>query len=260
MFGTCGLLVALCAVLSSLDATEAASLRFPGPVLQRQEGAPYPPAGLAPDPPFELPTEQEANFPQPDLTYGPPEEQPELIYGPPDETYGPPAVEELPDQTYGPPELPANDDANGSPQSAATISLASLRPQAQFVLPLVQRFTAFRQLLRPTQSQRRPANLSARPQRKPAKISASKAAFPATQLTLPFVERRVPFRAGRLILNAPLKRRPAKITANSSGIPIAQLTPIIRRPIFSGGRIIAYSDKAQNCVELNTSQNGWCVI
>ncbi|KAL7731438.1 hypothetical protein ACLKA6_010593 [Drosophila palustris] len=258
MFGTCGLLVALCAVLSSLDASEAAGLRFPGPVLQRQEAAPYPPAGLAPDPPFELPTEQEANFPQPDLTYGPPEEQPELIYGPPeeqpeliygppDETYGPPAVEELPDQTYGPPDLPANDDANGSPQSAATISLASLRPQAQFVLPLVQRFTAFRQLLRPTQSQRRPAKLSARPQRKPAKIIASnKAAFPATQLTLPFVERRIPFRAERLILNAPLKRRPAKITANSSGIPIAQLTPIIRRPIFAGGRIIAYSDKAQN--------------
>ncbi|XP_034483197.1 pollen-specific leucine-rich repeat extensin-like protein 2 [Drosophila innubila] len=262
MFGACGLLAALCVVLSSLDASEASGLRFPGPVLQRQEAAPYPPAGLTPDPPFELPTEQEANFPQPDLTYGPPEEQPELtygppeeepeliygppdeVYGPPDDTYGPPAVEDLPDQTYGP---PANDDANSSPQSAATISLASLRPQAQLVLPLIQRFTAFRQLLRPAQSQRRPAKLTARPQRRPAKVvTGNKAAFPATQLTLPFVERRIPFRAQRLILNAPLNRRPAKLTANSSGSTLAQLTPVIRRPIFSGGRIIAYSDKAQN--------------
>lgn len=261
------LLALLLALLSlSLAAGEAPRLRFPGPVLQRQEAAPYPPAGLTPDPPFELPTEQEANFPQPDLTYGPPEEQPELVYGPPDEvygppdevygppddvygppdeTYGPPAVEELPEQTYGPPELTASGDNSNQPQSAATISLASLRPQAQFVLPLVQRFTAFRQLLRPVQSQRRPSKLTARPQRRPANIiNGNKAVFPATQLTLPFVDRRIPFRAERLILNAPLKRRPAKITVNSPAI--AQLTPAIRRPIFSGGRIIAYSDKPQN--------------
>ncbi|KAH8307189.1 hypothetical protein KR044_006924, partial [Drosophila immigrans] len=240
MFSASALLVALCAVLSSLDASEATRLRFPGPVLQRQETAPYPAAGEAPDPPFELPTEQEANFPQPDLTYGPPEEpelvygppeepelvygppaEPELVYGPPEEaelelvygppadTYGPPAAEVLPDQTYGP---PANDDANGAPQSAATISLASLRPAAQFLLPLVQRFTAFRQLQRPAVSQRRPAKLTARPLRRPAKlVTGNRAAFPATQLTLPFVERRIPFRPARLILNAPLKRRPAKL-------------------------------------------------
>ncbi|KAH8372290.1 hypothetical protein KR093_010938, partial [Drosophila rubida] len=240
MFGaSSGYLVALCVVLSSLAASEAARLRFPGPVLQRQEVAPYPAAGAAPDPPFELPTEQEANFPQPDVTYGPPEqpelvygppeepelvygppeepelvygppeEQPELVYGPPAETYGPPAAEVLPDQTYGP---PANDDASGAPQSAATISLASLRPAAQFVLPLVQRFTTFRQLLRPATSQRRPVKLTARPQRRPAKlVTGNRAVFPATQLTLPFVERRIPFRPARLILNAPLKRRPAKL-------------------------------------------------
>lgn len=254
------LLALLLALLSlSLAAGEAPRLRFPGPVFQRQEAAPYPPAGLTPDPPFELPTEQEANFPQPDLTYGPPEEQPELVYGPPDEvygppdevygppdeTYGPPAVEELPEQTYGPPELTASGDNSNQPQSAATISLASLRPQAQFVLPLVQRFTAFRQLLRPVQQQRRPSKLTARPQRRPANIiNGNKAVFPATQLTLPFVDRRIPFRAERLILNAPLKRRPAKITVNSPDI--AQLKPAIRRPIFSGGRVIAYSDKPQN--------------
>ncbi|XP_017861134.1 PREDICTED: uncharacterized protein LOC108612684 isoform X2 [Drosophila arizonae] len=244
MFGASFLFVALCAA-ASLDASEAARLRFPGPVLQRQEAAPYPPAGLTPDPPFELPTEQPADFPQPDLTYGPPEEQPELVYGPPEEqpelVYGPP------DDTYGPPELPTNVDANGSGQSAATISLASLRPQLQFVLPLVQRFTAFRQMLRPVQSNRRPSKLTARPQKRPAKIiNRVNAAFPATQLTLPFVERRIPFRPARLIVNAPLKRKPAKITVNSPKAPLAQLTPAIRRPIFSGGRIIAYSDQVQN--------------
>ncbi|XP_022221166.2 predicted GPI-anchored protein 58 [Drosophila obscura] len=51
--------------------------------------APYPPAGVTPEVPFDLPTETEA---QPDLTYGPPAE--------PDNTYGPPAE---PDNTYGPP-------------------------------------------------------------------------------------------------------------------------------------------------------------
>ncbi|XP_023173084.2 uncharacterized protein LOC111600946 [Drosophila hydei] len=251
MFGASLLILALCAA-ASLDASEAARLRFPGPVLQRQEVAPYPAAGLTPDPPFELPTEQAADFPEPDLTYGPPEEQPELVYGPPEEqpelVYGPPdEVYGPPEDTYGPPELPKNIDSNGSGQNAATISLASLRPQLQFVLPLVQRFTAFRQLLRPVQSQRRPAKLTARPQRRPAKIiNRVNAAFPATQLTLPFVERRIPFRASRLIVNAPLKRKPAKITVNSPKQTLAQLTPAIRRPIFSGGRIIAYSDQVQN--------------
>ncbi|EDV96638.1 proline-rich extensin-like protein EPR1 [Drosophila grimshawi] len=256
MFGASGFLMALCALLC-LHA--GAGLRFPGPRLQRQEAAaaaaaPYPPAGLMPDPPFELPTEEAADFPQPDLTYGPPEEQPELTYGPPDEVYGPPdevygppdgppAIEELPDQTYGPPELPTSSTA----QSAATINLASLRPQLQFVLPLVQRFTAFRQLVRPL-VQRRPAKLTARPQRRrPAKIiNRVNAAFPATQLTLPFVERRIPFRAfnsERLILNAPLQRKPAKLQNRPT---IAQFTPAIRKPIYSGGRIIAYSDQVQN--------------
>ncbi|KAH8405320.1 hypothetical protein KR222_005346, partial [Zaprionus bogoriensis] len=225
MFGSCVPLLALCTALSlSVVAGEAPRLRFPGPVSQRQEAAPYPPAGLTPDPPFELPTEQEANFPQPDLTYGPPEEQPELVYGPPEEqpelVYGPPEEQpvlvygppDVPEEIYGPPELPASDDSINQPQSAATISLASLRPQAQLILPLVQRFTAFRQVLRPAQPQRRPSKLTARPQRRPAKIvTGNKAVFPATQLTLPFVERRIPFRAERLILNAPLKRRPAKI-------------------------------------------------
>ncbi|KAL7731440.1 hypothetical protein ACLKA6_010595 [Drosophila palustris] len=65
--------------------------------------APYPPAGVTPAIPFDLPTETETEA-QPDLTYGPPAE-PDNTYGPPaaepDNTYGPPAVE--PDNTYGPP-------------------------------------------------------------------------------------------------------------------------------------------------------------
>ncbi|TDG44074.1 hypothetical protein AWZ03_009499 [Drosophila navojoa] len=62
--------------------------------------APYPPAGVTPAIPFDLPTETETEA-QPDLTYGPPDN----TYGPPpaepDNTYGPPPAE--PDNTYGPP-------------------------------------------------------------------------------------------------------------------------------------------------------------
>lgn len=68
--------------------------------------APYPPAGVTPEIPFDLPTETEAPVAQPDETYGPPEPTPDETYGPPeptpDQTYGPP--EPTPDQTYGPPE------------------------------------------------------------------------------------------------------------------------------------------------------------
>ncbi|KAH8323749.1 hypothetical protein KR074_010589 [Drosophila pseudoananassae] len=212
----------------SLDGLEAAQLRFPGPargralplILQRQEQAPYPPAGLVPDPPFELPTEEAVEFPPPDQAYGPPAdtygppavEEVAEVYGPPDQTYGPP------DQTYGPPEEPANDDSSntGLPQSAAIIDLASLPlpPQAQYVLPLLNRLSAFRPqrpvLLTP---QRRPAKLTARPQPKPAKIvNAVKGSsvFQSTPLALPFVDRRVPFRPARLIVNAPQRRRPVR--------------------------------------------------
>ncbi|XP_001353517.3 extensin [Drosophila pseudoobscura] len=218
-------LVALClSAATCLEAGDATQLRFPGPakgrslplILQRQEdAAPYPPAGFVPDPPFELPTEEAAVFPQPDDTYGPPAEvygPPAEVYGPPDEVYGPP------DQTYGPPDQAPNDDsANSQPQSAAIINLASLPlpPQAQFVLPLLSRLAAFRPL-RPAllTPQRRPAKLTARPQRKPAKIVngiQGHAVFPSTQLALPFVDRRTPFRPrpARLIVNAPF-RRPAR--------------------------------------------------
>ncbi|XP_017137779.1 extensin [Drosophila miranda] len=218
-------LVALClSAATCLESGDATQLRFPGPakgrslplILQRQEdAAPYPPAGFVPDPPFELPTEEAAVFPQPDDTYGPPAEvygPPAEVYGPPDEVYGPP------DQTYGPPDQAANDDsANSLPQSAAIINLASLPlpPQAQFVLPLLSRLAAFRPL-RPAllTPQRRPAKLTARPQRKQAKIVngiQGHAVFPSTQLALPFVDRRTPFRPrpARLIVNAPF-RRPAR--------------------------------------------------
>ncbi|SPP76148.1 extensin [Drosophila guanche] len=204
-------------------AGEAGRLKFPRParvtsfplILQRQEdAAPYPPAGPVPNPPFDLPTEEAAVFPEPDDTYGPPAEAygpPEDVYGPPLEVYGPPAT------VYGPPDQAANDDSTNSlPQSAAIINLASLPlpPQAQFVLPLLNRLTAFRPL-RPVllTPQRRPAKLTARPlpQRKPAKIVngiQGHAVFPSTQLALPFMDRRIPFRPrpARLIVNAPLRR------------------------------------------------------
>lgn len=55
--------------------------------------APYPPAGVTPETPFELPTETT--------------EAPQLSqeYGPPAQEYGPPAIEEIaaPAQEYGPP-------------------------------------------------------------------------------------------------------------------------------------------------------------
>ncbi|BFF96645.1 proline-rich extensin-like protein EPR1 [Drosophila madeirensis] len=197
-------------------AGEAGRLRFPRParvksfplILQRQDdAAPYPPAGPVPNPPFELATEEAAVFPEPDDTYGPPAD----VYGPPVEVYGPPA------EVYGPPDQAANDDSTNSlPQSAAIINLASLPlpPQAQFVLPLLNRLAAFRPqrpvLLTP---QRRPAKLTARPvpQRKPAKIVngiQGHAVFPSIQLALPFVDRSIPFRPrpARLIVNAPLRR------------------------------------------------------
>ncbi|KAH8307191.1 hypothetical protein KR044_006932 [Drosophila immigrans] len=70
--------------------------------------APYPPAGVTPEIPFDLPTETETEA-QPDLTYGPPAE-PDNTYVPPaepDNTYGPPAE---PDNTYGPPAPSADQD------------------------------------------------------------------------------------------------------------------------------------------------------
>ncbi|XP_058983719.1 fibrous sheath CABYR-binding protein-like [Musca domestica] len=94
-------------------------------VSARQEVAPptpaptgYPPAGVTPEVPFELPTETQT----PDEVYGPPEApepQPDEVYGPPeatepqpDEVYGPPEAvepqqqpeEPQPDAVYGPPE------------------------------------------------------------------------------------------------------------------------------------------------------------
>ncbi|XP_016959606.1 uncharacterized protein LOC108030923 [Drosophila biarmipes] len=199
----------LCSILC-LNGIKATHLTFPGPakarslplILQKQEQAPYPPAGLVPEPPFELPTEEAVEFPQPDETYGPPAD-----------TYGPPAQVEEPTFVYGPPDQPANDDSSSTlPQSASIIDLASLPlpPQAQFVLPLLSRLTAFRPQ-RPVLAtpQRRPAKLSVRPRQNPAKI-VNAPVFPSTPLALPFVDRRVPFRPqpSRLIVNAPFLRPP----------------------------------------------------
>ncbi|XP_016940184.4 uncharacterized protein [Drosophila suzukii] len=206
--------LALCSILC-LNGIEATHLRFPGPargrslplILQRQDQAPYPPAGLMPDPPFDLPTEEAVEFPQPEETYGPPAD----TYGPPAQVEEPAEVYGPPDQIYGPPDQPANDDNSSTlPQSAAIIDLASLPlpPQAQYVLPLLSRLSAFRPQ-RPAIAtpQRRPAKLSARPRPSPAKI-VNAPVFPSTPLALPFVDRRVPFRPqpSRLVVNAPFRR------------------------------------------------------
>lgn len=56
------------------------------PAVAADQPAPYPPAGVTPSIPFDLPTETEA--PLPDEVYGPPEEEPtpDPTYGPPEET------------------------------------------------------------------------------------------------------------------------------------------------------------------------------
>ncbi|XP_053954386.1 translation initiation factor IF-2-like [Anastrepha ludens] len=56
------------------------------PTAEDEKPAPYPPAGVTPAVPFDLPTETEA--PVPDNVYGPPEEEPtpDPTYGPPEET------------------------------------------------------------------------------------------------------------------------------------------------------------------------------
>ncbi|XP_011202959.2 translation initiation factor IF-2 [Bactrocera dorsalis] len=57
------------------------------PAVAADQPAPYPPAGVTPSIPFDLPTETEA--PLPDEVYGPPEAEeptPDPTYGPPEET------------------------------------------------------------------------------------------------------------------------------------------------------------------------------
>ncbi|EDW72664.1 uncharacterized protein Dwil_GK17124 [Drosophila willistoni] len=93
--------------------------------------APYPPAGVTPEVPFDLPTETEA---QPDLTYGPPDN----TYGPPavepDNTYGPPpAAAAEPDNIYGPPpatnDAPIDDGSSASPAAAEAIPANLIQPR-----------------------------------------------------------------------------------------------------------------------------------
>ncbi|XP_068149320.1 guanine nucleotide-binding protein G(s) subunit alpha isoforms XLas [Drosophila tropicalis] len=93
--------------------------------------APYPPAGVTPEVPFDLPTETEA---QPDLTYGPPDN----TYGPPavepDNTYGPPpAAAAEPDNIYGPPAT--NDATNDAPIDAPIDDGSSVSPAAAEAIP-----------------------------------------------------------------------------------------------------------------------------
>ncbi|GBP00490.1 hypothetical protein EVAR_68346_1 [Eumeta japonica] len=70
---------------------------------QKQE--PYPPAGVTPEIPFDLPTEIGAPLPDLDQTYIPPKLSPGNSYLPPaqepETTYGLP--KDKPDDTYGPP-------------------------------------------------------------------------------------------------------------------------------------------------------------
>ncbi|XP_013104095.2 uncharacterized protein LOC106084738 [Stomoxys calcitrans] len=112
--------------------------------------APYPPAGVTPEIPFDLPTETEKPFAEPDQTYGPPEAIPDETYGPPeavpDETYGPPE-EATPDQTYGPPDATAADEpaitepdsTYGPPEAAdADDQPAIVEPEAEELQNLIQ--------------------------------------------------------------------------------------------------------------------------
>ncbi|XP_037953669.1 pollen-specific leucine-rich repeat extensin-like protein 4 [Teleopsis dalmanni] len=229
-------------------------VRFPGPakitklpaILANQElaPAPYPPAGLQPDPPFELPTEQ--IYGPPDQTYGPPDQ----TYGPPDQKYGPP------DQTYKPQnqiywqpqqahDIP--DDNNALPESASIIDSRDFFPQTEFTLPYAQRLIVFRPSRRPAPI-RRPANSLL-----PANI------YPQTQLTLPHPQRLTTFRPIRrptafrnpnskpAQFSRPQPPKPVKISVGSRPQQIfAQLPPIIRNPIRTGNRIIAYSDRLQS--------------
>ena len=80
---------------------------------------PYPPAGVTPEIPFDLPTDTEAPVAEPDQTYGPPENTPDQSYGPPaptpDQTYLPPETDAAPaitepDNTYGPPTMDGQPD------------------------------------------------------------------------------------------------------------------------------------------------------
>uniref|UniRef100_A0A1I8NN09 DUF4794 domain-containing protein n=1 Tax=Stomoxys calcitrans TaxID=35570 RepID=A0A1I8NN09_STOCA len=98
-------------------------------ILARQQLEPtptgYPPAGVTPVVPFDLPTETQ----EPDTVYGPPEAEPDVINGPPeqpDSVYGPPTVsteEVQPDIVYEPPIQAANDPqpdtVYGSPDNEA---------------------------------------------------------------------------------------------------------------------------------------------
>ncbi|XP_030375676.1 extensin [Scaptodrosophila lebanonensis] len=93
----------------------------PAPIDPPQDApaeAPYPPAGVTPAVPFDLPTETEA--------------QPDLTYGPPDNTYGPPA-EDLapqPDNTYGPPDaVDADQDPAPTADTADPMAQNLIQPR-----------------------------------------------------------------------------------------------------------------------------------
>ncbi|XP_061390790.1 uncharacterized protein LOC133326130 [Musca vetustissima] len=159
--------------------------------------APYPPAGVTPEIPFELPTETEQPFAQPDPTYGPPEVVPDETYGPPeptpdetygppeadqpaitepDQTYGPPETEEeivaTPDETYGPPEasepaITEPDQTYGPPETATTEGQPAIEePAAEEVQPAADSELVSQNIIQPRQklvrSRSRPAKLRAR--------------------------------------------------------------------------------------------------
>ncbi|XP_058974430.1 uncharacterized protein LOC131800760 [Musca domestica] len=146
-------------------------LRFPGPskIVAKpiqQQVAPYPPAGLKPDPPFEeeepeityLPPEPELIYGPPDEVYGPPEPQttygvpaetygpPPAVYGPPEQTYGSPEqTYGPPEQTYGPPELTYGPPTT-EPEFAPIVNSvnAPLQISSQFVPPRPGKAVSFR--------------------------------------------------------------------------------------------------------------------
>ncbi|XP_023293292.2 uncharacterized protein LOC111676578 [Lucilia cuprina] len=111
MFKFTAIVVLALAICVAADPIRQKNLRRR--VSARQEVLPtpaptgYPAAGVTPEIPFELPTENEQTdfvTQQPDEVYGPPEFEAQQ----PDEVYGPPEADvQQPDEVYGPPETDA---------------------------------------------------------------------------------------------------------------------------------------------------------
>ncbi|KAL5273635.1 hypothetical protein ACFFRR_000401 [Megaselia abdita] len=120
------------------------------PEVEEAAVAPYPPAGVTPETPFELPTETTV-APALSQEYGPPAQEygpPAQEYGPPAQEYGPPAVEEVvaPVQEYGPPII--EDETHTVDDIIEDEILAGGNPQSERLV--VYRIPKTRSIIRPS--------------------------------------------------------------------------------------------------------------